>query len=214
MPDEMMTGDGSGEFDQVRFPDGRIGYVPRGYGQTAQQLATRMGGGMQRGGNGAGSIGTFADGFQAVQSFMASGDMQRDLDEARDVVDELNACRETFTYYLNHAGAALPAGSKYNKDAIGDLWHRMQVLQDRRDFLQERFLDAQIKVNYGAGIAAGGRVAGRLMGEGSGGLLAGGGDLSTSDALLLGMGGLGLYTLLKDRDSDRPARRSSVTRYA
>ena len=189
------------DFDVVNFPNGQLGYVPKGYGPMSQQAIARIGGGMQRGGGGAGTLGTFADGFEAVQQFMASGDMQRDLDDARAVTEELDQLRDAYAYAIDH-NSSLPPGSVGGWTA-GQVWKRIEVLQDRRDALQERIISNQIKVNYGAGLAAGGRVAGRLMGGGDsgGGLL--GGDMNGSDALLLGVGGLGLYAVLRGRDSGR-----------
>ena len=189
--------DNSGDYDTVTFPDGRTGFVPKGYGQQARAMMPQQGRG-QRGGGAADMIGTFADGFEAVQQFLGSGDMQRDLDDARSVLSELDTLRDIYAAMLDSSNpAAVPNTSPYKTP--GQVWKRMEQLQDKRDYLQERIISAQIKLNYGAGLAAGGRVVGQLMsGQQQGGGLFGGNGGDTD--LLLGVGGLGLgYLLLRDR---------------
>lgn len=184
------TGGGT-DYDSVTMPDGRIAYVPKGYGQQAQAMANRMGSpGGGGGGGGSGMIGNFADGFEAVQKLMAGTDMQGDLDSARDTLAQLDIQRDLYAAQLDTGSNPAPSMT------LGQRWKLIQKLQDDRDFYQERVLSSQIRLNYGSGLAAAGRVAGRLM-DGSGGGSMGG--MNNTD-ILLGVGGLGLgLLLLRDR---------------
>lgn len=185
------------DFDQVIFPDGRPGFVPRGFGQQAQAMINEYGGRGARSGSGD-TIGTFADGFEAVNQLLTAPDMQRDLDQARAVIGRLNAERDAYAAQLD--AKSLPGGAV--PMSLGDRWKRLQSLQDQRDYLQERIMESQIRLNYGSGLAAGGRAIGRVLGgEGGSG---GGGVLDNPAVLAVGALGLGAL-LLRDRDGSGSA---------
>lgn len=187
MPNEMVRSD-SGEYDDVTFPDGRRGFVPAGFGAQAQAMINQAAG--RNASPGAGTLGTIADGFQAVHEILGAGDMESVLDEVKSLLNRLDLERDAFAAQLD--SHSLPPGAA--TATLGDRWKRIQVLQDRRDYLQERIISTQIRINYGSGIAAAGRGIGRALSP-SGGL-----DGLSSGNLALGAVGIGLgILLLRDR---------------